>query len=379
MEPFKIDVDPAELADLHRRIAGTRWVRQAGGDDWDRGVPEAYLRELAEHWLHRYDWSAAQDELNRLPQYLTGIDGATVHFVHSPSSAPDAVPILITSGWPGSLAEFLDVVGPLNAEGFHVVIASIPGYGFSTPLTEPGWDIPRVARAWLELMDRLGYERFVVQGGDWGSFISLDIARIAPERVLGAHVNFLAVFPSGDLEELAGLDDEDRQRLAGLGRFDADGMGYLKLLSTRPRTPAYGLNDSPVGLLAWIAEKYVEWSGPGAGTIDRDRLLTTVMLYWLPGAIGSSAQMYYEVERLQRAADGPPPAVTVPIGVAVFPCDCFLPVRKLAERAYPSITRWDEHDRGGHFPALEVPELYVRSVVDFARTLGGQTVEHTRG
>jgi epoxide hydrolase len=147
MEPFKIDIDPAELADLRRRIADTRWVRQAGGDDWDRGVPESYLRELAGHWQHRYDWSAAQDELNRLPQYLTEIDGATVHFVHSPSSAPGAVPILITSGWPGSLAEFLDVVGPLNAEGFHVVIASIPGYGFSTPLTEPGWDIPRAARA----------------------------------------------------------------------------------------------------------------------------------------------------------------------------------------------------------------------------------------
>jgi microsomal epoxide hydrolase len=369
MEPFRIDVDKAELDELRRRIADTRWVRQAGGDTWDRGVPESYLRELADYWQDDYDWYAAQDELNRIPQYTTTIDGATVHFAHVPSPVPDAVPVLITSGWPGSLAEFTDVIGPLNAEGFHVVIASIPGYGFSTPLTEPGWGAPRVARAWLELMDRLGYDRFIAQGGDWGSFISLEMARTAPDRVLGVHVNFLAVFPSGAPGELAELDAEDQRRLGGLGRFDADGAGYLKLLSTRPRTPAYGLNDSPVGLLAWIAEKYVEWSGPGPATIPRDRLLTSVMLYWLPGAIGSSAQMYYEMEQEQRAADAPPPPITVPIGVAVYPYDCFLPVRRLAERAYPSITRWEEFDRGGHFPALEVPELYLRSVRDFARTL----------
>ena len=369
MKPFQIDVDKAELDDLWRRIAGTRWVRQAGGDGWDRGVPESYLRELADYWQNGYDWFAAQDELNRIPQYTTTIDGATVHVVHARSAVPDAVPVLITSGWPGSLAEFIDVIGPLNACGFHVVVASIPGYGFSTPLTEPGWDVPRVARAWLELMGRLGYDRFVVQGGDWGSFISLEMARTAPERVLGAHVNFLTVLPSGDPDELAGLDEEDQRRLAGLARFDADGTGYFKLQSTRPRTPAYALNDSPVGLLAWIAEKYVEWSGPGEATIDRDRLLTSVMLYWLPGAIGSSMQMYYEVERLRRAADSPPPAVTVPVGVAVYAYDVFLPVRRLAERDHPSITHWDEFDRGGHFPALEVPELYVRSVRDFARTL----------
>lgn len=367
MEAFRIDVGKPELDDLRSRIASTRWVRQTSGDGWDRGVPDSYLRELADYWQNGYDWFAVQEELNRIPQYTTTIDGATIHFAHAPSAEPGAVPLIITSGWPGSLAEFVDVIDPLNAAGFHVVIPSIPGYGFSTPLTDPGWHVPRVARAWLDLIGRLGYERFIAQGGDWGSFISLEMARTAPERVLGTHVSFLAVFPSGDPDQLAGLDDEDQRRLAGLARFDTDGAGYLKLLSTRPRTPAYGLNDSPVGLLAWIAEKYVEWSGPG--TIDRDRLLTSVMLYWLPGAIGSSAQMYFEADQLQRAASSPPSAINVPIGVAVYRYDCFLPVRRLAEQAFPSIIRWDEFDRGGHFPALEVPELYVRSVRDFARTL----------
>jgi microsomal epoxide hydrolase len=388
MIEFRIDIPQAELHDLRRRIAATRWSEDISGVGWSRGVPQDYLRRMADYWLHQYDWRAAEARLNRLPQYITEIDGARVHFLHVRSPEPRATPLILTHGWPGSVAEFLNVIGPLtdpvthggNAEdAFHLVIPSIPGFGFSGPLTEPGWSIPRIARAWAELMRRLGYDRYGAQGGDFGSPISLELGRVAPAEVIGVHVNMLATFPSGDPAELADLSEQDQGRLGRLAEFDTDGSGYLKLLSTRPQTVSYALNDSPVGQLAWIVERFKEWTAAELPehAFDRDQLLTNVMIYWLTGTAGSSAQLYYEVTALQRRAAATKPdmlsgyreqPITVPVGVAVFPQDCILPLRRLADRDIATIVHWKEFDRGGHFPAMEMPGLFVDEVRTFFRS-----------
>jgi microsomal epoxide hydrolase len=378
VERFHLEVTDAELDDLRRRIAATRWSPEVPGIGWERGVPPGYLRSLAEYWLNEYDWRAAEVELAALPQFRTEIDGATVWFAHVRSPEPDATPLLLTHGYPGSIAEFLDVIGPLTdpaahggdpADAFHLVIPSIPGFGFSGPTPGPGWNFDRTARAWAELMSRLGYENYVAQGGDFGSMVSLDVARVDPAHVAGVHTNMMVAFPSGDPAELADLDERDQDRLARLGRFDADGSGYMKLLGTRPVTVSHALNDSPVGLLAWIIERFKEWTFPAEvpeDAIDRDRLLTNVMIYWLTGTANSSAQLYYEDVQSRGATPAP---VTVPVGVAVFPNDCIVPIRRLADRDYPTITHWSEFDRGGHFAAMEQPELYAQDVREFVRSL----------
>jgi pimeloyl-ACP methyl ester carboxylesterase len=383
MEPFKIDVPQADIDDLHRRITATRWPDELPGVGWKRGVPLGYLRELAEYWRDEYDWRSAEAELNQLPQYTTKIDGATIHFLHVRSPEPDATPLLLTHGWPGSMAEFLDVVGPLSdprthggdpAVAFHLVIPSIPGYGFSQPLAETGWDVPRIAAAWAELMRRLGYERYGTQGGDAGSVISLEIARADPDHVIGAHVNMLMTFPSGDPAELADLSETDQARLGKLGRFDAELSGYMKVMATRPQTLAYGLNDSPVGLLAWIVEKFGEWTDSDStpeDAVNRDRMLTNISIYWFTQSAGPSAHFYYEgAEGVRQAAAGvQPPPLTTPVGVAVFPHDIFVPLRRLADRDIPTLSHWTEFDRGGHFAAMEQPKLLTDDIRSFFRSL----------
>ncbi|WP_212991976.1 epoxide hydrolase family protein [Actinoplanes auranticolor] len=386
MQPFRVTIRQTELDDLRRRLAQTRYAPDVPGVGWTRGVPADYLRQLVQHWLTSYDWRTAEAQLNRYPQFTTTIDGANVHFMHVRSPEPDALPLVLTHGWPGSIAEFLDVIGPLTdpvayggraEDAFHLVIPSIPGFGFSGPLSEPGWDINRVAAAWVELMARLGYDSYGAQGGDFGSPISLAVGRLDPKRVVGVHCNMLTVFPSGDESELAGLSEADLSRLGGLARFDADGSGYRKLLSTRPQTVAYALNDSPAGQLAWIVERFKEWTGGAVPdeVIDRDQLITNVMIYWLTNTAGSSAQLYYEITESQRRltadANGDmldgyrEQPLTVPLGVAVFPHDCFNPVRAFADRDFDTITHWTEFERGGHFPALEVPDLLVKDVRTF--------------
>ncbi len=390
MQPFTINIRQTELDDLRRRLAQTRWSPDLPETGWTRGVPLAYLKELVAHWLTSYDWRQAEARLNRLPQFTTTIDGANVHFVHVRSPEPAAVPLIMTHGWPGSVAEFLDVIGPLTnpaayggdpADAFHLVIPSIPGFGFSGPLPAAGWTIDRIAGAWVELMRRLGYERYGAQGGDFGSPISLAVGRLDPEHVLGVHSNMLTVFPSGDPAELEGLGEQDMARLGRLARFDADGSGYRKLLATRPQTVSYALNDSPAGQLAWIVERFKEWTDAAVpdDVIDRDLLLTNVMIYWLTNTAGSSAQLYCEITEQQRRATEDPNAemlagyreqpLVVPLGVAVFPEDCILPIRRFADRDFSTITHWSEFDRGGHFPALEVPQLFVDDVRTFFRSL----------
>ncbi|MEU2073823.1 epoxide hydrolase family protein [Streptomyces sp. NPDC013489] len=382
MHPFRIDIPQAQLDDLHRRLDATRWPDELPGVGWDRGVPVGYLKELAEYWRTSFDWRAAEAQLNAHPQFVEEIDGAQVHFLHVTSPEPDATPLLLTHGWPGSVAEFLDVIGPLTdprahgsdpSEAFHLVIPSIPGYGFST-LTEPGWDTARIARAWAELMARLGYGKYIAQGGDAGAVISLELGRIDPEHVLGVHVNMLMTFPSGDPAEFEGLDERDQARLGKLARFDAELSGYMKLQQTRPQTLAYGLTDSPVGQLAWIVEKFLDWTGATElpeDAVDRDRLLSNVTIYWLTATAGSSAQFYYEgAAGVRAAASGAvPPPVTVPVGVAVFPDDIFVPIRRFADRDLPNIAHWTEFEQGGHFAALEQPAALTGDIRAFARAL----------
>jgi pimeloyl-ACP methyl ester carboxylesterase len=373
VQPFRIDIPDAALDDLRDRLARTRWPDELPGAGWAYGVPLGYLRELAEYWRAGYDWRAQEARLNQFPQFITTIDGARVHFLHVRSPEPQALPVVITHGWPGSVAEFLDVIGPLTdpgahggdpADAFHLVIPSIPGYGFSGPTDGTGWTTARVAKAWTELMRRLGYQRYGAQGGDWGAFVSPEVGRADPDHVVGVHVNAatFGFIPFGDVgsEELATFTDAEKARLQRLKWFLSDGNAYFQIQATRPQTLAYGLADSPVGQLAWNVEKFKEWTHPAEDppecAVDRDQLLTNVMLYWLTGTAGSAARLYYE--NMHAASWGQPPATT-PTGVAVFAED--VAIRRYAERAN-NIVHWSEFDRGGHFAAMEAPDLFVQDV-----------------
>jgi epoxide hydrolase len=383
MNPFRIDIPQVDLDDLRSRLDRTRWPHELPDVDWDRGVPVAYLSEMAEYWRSIYDWRAAEAKLNQFPQFTTKVDGANVHFLHVRSPEPNAVPLILTHGWPGSVAEFLHVIGPLSDpashgadpnDAFHLVIPSVPGFGFSGPVSEKGWDIVRVARAWAELMRRLGYDKYLAQGGDLGAFVSLVLAGVDHEHVGGAHVNTFITPPSGDPAELEGLSEADQVRLAQMAEFISERSGYMRIHATRPQTLSYAFTDSPVGQLAWIAEKFMEWTDSDKvpeDAVDRDLLLTNVMIYWLTGTAGSSAQIYYESAPFLPTAPVTPslPPVPVPLGVAVFPRDFILPIRRLAERSFPNIVHWSEFDRGGHFAAMEEPDLFVDDLRAFARTV----------
>jgi pimeloyl-ACP methyl ester carboxylesterase len=376
IRPFRIDVPQSDLDDLHRRLDATRWPDELPGVGWTRGVPLGYLRELARHWRHEYDWRAQEKLLGDLPQYVTEIDGATVHFVHVRSPEPGALPLVLTHGWPGSIVEFLDVIGPLTdpaahggdpADAFHVVIPSLPGFGFSGPTRDAGWDTRRIARAWAELMARLGYERYGAQGGDFGALVSPDLGRVDGEHVAGVHVNAATVgfIPFGGVDEDT-LTDVEKARWARQQRFLDDGNAYFQVQATRPQTIAYALTDSPVAQLAWIVEKFKEWTHPvdalPEAVLDRDRMLTNVMLYWLTGTAGSAARLYHEAVHTSEW----PYRTEVPTGVAVFAED--ISIRRFAEETN-TITRWSDFDTGGHFAAMEVPDLLVGDVREFFRGL----------
>ncbi|MFI5537626.1 epoxide hydrolase family protein [Nocardia sp. NPDC051900] len=375
--PFRIEIPQRQLDDLRIRLDATRWPAPLPGDDWDTGVPTAWLRELADHWRTGYDWRAAEAQLNSYPQYTTEIDGQTIHFLHVRSPESDALPLLLTHGWPGSVAEFLDVIGPLSdprshgdpADAFHLVIPSLPGFGFSGPVAETGWSVTRIAAAWAELMGRLGYERYGVQGGDIGAAVSPEVGRTVPDQVVGVHVNGapgLPPLPRAEAE-LASLTELERDRVRRMQAFMREEYGYVAIQSTRPQALAYGLTDSPVGQLAWIIDKFREWTHPRAvepdKILDRDRLLTNVMIYWLTGTAGSSAYVGYA----QDAPWGEPKRNSgVPTAVLVFAHD--VGIRRYAEEAN-TITRWNDVDRGGHFAAMEEPALLTADIREFFRDL----------
>jgi epoxide hydrolase len=377
IHPFRIDIPQAELDVLAGKLDSVRWPAPLPGDDWDTGVPTKWLRSLAEYWRSGYDWRAAERELNAFPQFTTTIDGQNIHFLHVRSAEPGAMPLILTHGWPGSVAEFLDVIAPLTdpaahggdpADAFHVVIPALPGFGFSGPVAEAGWTTNRIARAWVELMRRLGYERFAAQGGDIGSSVSPELGRVAPDRVIGVHVNaanFLPPLPMAD-DERASLTDLERDRVARVETFMQQEFGYIAIQSTRPQTIGYGLVDSPVALLAWMTDKFREWTHPRQTlpdeVIGRDRLLTNVMLYWLTGTAGSAAYVGYA----QHDGWGQKANSGVPTAVMAFAHD--VAIRRYAEREV-TIVRWTDVDRGGHFAALEEPELLVTDVREFLRAL----------
>jgi pimeloyl-ACP methyl ester carboxylesterase len=377
IRPFRIDVPQTALDELAAKLDSVRWPAPLPGDDWDTGVPTKWLRTLAEYWRSGYDWRAAERELNAFPQFTTTIDGQNIHFLHVRSAEPGAMPLILTHGWPGSVAEFLDVIGPLtdpaahggdSADAFHVVIPALPGFGFSGPVTDAGWTTNRIARAWVELMSRLGYERFAAQGGDIGSSVSPELGRVAPDRVIGVHVNaanFLPPLPMAD-EERASLTDLERDRVARVETFMREEIGYIAIQSTRPQTIGYGLVDSPVALLAWMTDKFREWTHPRPTlpdeVIGRDRLLTNVMLYWLTGTAGSAAYVGYA----QHEGWAPKANSGVPTAVMAFAHD--IAIRRYAERE-ATVVRWTDVDRGGHFAALEEPQLLVADVREFFRTL----------
>jgi epoxide hydrolase len=378
VRPFRIEIPQADLDDLNERLARTRFPDELPDVGWSRGVPLDFLMELAEYWRTSYDWREHEAKLNELPQFATKIDGQNVHFLHVRSPEPEALPLILTHGWPGSVVEFLDIIGPLTdpranggdpADAFHLVIPSIPGFGFSGPTREVGWTGQRIAAAFTELMRRLGYDRYGAQGGDVGAGVSPDLGRAAPDRVVGVHVNAATIgfmpFPPLDEAELAQLTDSEKARVQRIGECMAEDFGYAQIQSTRPQTLAYGLTDSPVGQLAWIVEKFQEWTH---GTerpedaVDRDRLLTNVMLYWITGTAGSSGRLYYEDA---HSGHWPEPS-GVPTGVAVFAED--IAIRRYAEQSN-TIVHWSEFDRGGHFAAMEAPDLLIGDVRTFFRGL----------
>ena len=377
--PFRIEVPEDALGDLRERLGRTRWPEAEKVDDWSQGVPLSYLRELCRHWAEDYDWRATERRLNLLPQFRTEVDGLGIHFLHVRSPHPDAFPVVLTHGWPGSVVEFLKVIGPLTdptahggdaADAFHLVIPSLPGYGFSDRPAQPGWGVERIAGAWARLMARLGYRRYGAQGGDWGTSVSTAIAQQDPEHVAGIHLTPPLAPP--DPATLDDLTDRERAALASLEHAAEWESGYSQEHATRPQTIGYGLVDSPAALCAWIVEKLWAWTdhdGQLETVLTRDELLDNVMLYWLPGTGASSARLYWEsIRQVNRWISGPvTDTVAVPTGCSIFPRELQRPSRRWAARRFLDIRWWNELDKGGHFAAFEQPELFVDEVRSFFR------------
>lgn len=365
IHPFRIDVPQAELDDLRDRLARVRYPAAAQRDD--QGIAQERLAHLAEYWREKFDWRAAEARINAFPQFTTTIDGQNIHFIHVRSQHADATPLLLAHGWPGSVVEFLDVIEPLTnpAEGhaFHVVIPSIPGFGPSGPITAPDWSPARIGAAFAELMARLGYERYGVQGGDWGAGLVRATAAHAPEHVIGVHLNYQ---PHGPVPDTTGFSEDDIARNERIRDFIANRPAYWRVHETRSQTLGYALADSPIATLAWYGEKLDAWADPSAPLSD-DQILTDIALHWFCGTTATAPRIGAEA----AAVPGPPPAVTVPLAVMVFPYDIVQPVRSVVEKTNPTLVRWTEAERGGHFAALEVPEIFVADVREFFAGLAG--------
>jgi pimeloyl-ACP methyl ester carboxylesterase len=379
IEPFRIDVPQADLDDLRDRLARTRWPDELPGAGWDYGIPLDYTRELAEYWRTGYDWRVHEARLNGFGQFTTTIDGQRIHFLHVRSAVPDALPLVITHGWPGSVVEMLDVIGPLTdptahggaaGDAFHVVIPSIPGYGFSSQPTEAGWDSGRIAEAWTELMHRLGYTRFFAQGGDQGAGVTDAMGRQAPEGLLGLHFNFLDAIPKELLTATLTPRIFTHPEREQLGKVVAVFMrGYISEMGEHPQTIGYSLLDSPIGLAAWMldhdADSYEKISrafleGEQTGNLSRDNILDNITLYWVTGSGASTSRLYWETSRAAAASfKDPPPHVKLPVGYTVFPDELFQAPRHWVKHAYHNLVYFNEAAKGGHFAAWEEPELFA--------------------
>ncbi|MET8862658.1 epoxide hydrolase family protein [Nonomuraea sp. NPDC004580] len=384
--PFRIDVPKDDLDDLQQRLARTRWAEELPPDDsapagpvppgWEYGVPVGYVKQLVERWRTGYDWRAWEARLNAYPQFTTEIDGQTIHFLHVRSPEPDATPLILTHGWPTTVAEWLEVIGPLTdpralggdpEDAFHLVIPSLPGFGFSGPTKERGWDRYRVARAWAELMRRLGYDRYGAAGNDGGSLVSPEVGRTDPEHVVGVHVTQVFSFPSGDPAELEQLTEDERGKLDFAKWFVENRGAYDKLQSTEPQTLAHALADSPAGLLGWHAQLL--------GPLDQDVVLTNVMICWLTNTAASAARFSYEdaatapaTQKTNGRGTTVPEPTTVPLGLANFAWD-YQSIRTFAQRDHKNIVSWNVYDRGSHFAAQDAPDLLVDDMRRFFRNL----------
>jgi pimeloyl-ACP methyl ester carboxylesterase len=386
---FRVEMPDDAIADLRRRIAATRWPHKELVADRSQGVQLATIQELARYWADGYDWRACEARLNALPQFKTEIDGVDIHFIHVKSPHENALPLIMTHGWPGSIIELLDTVGPLTdptahggraEDAFNLVLPSIPGYGFSGEPTELGWDAGRTARAWAELMNRLGYTRYVAQGGDVGAIVTDAMGRQAPAGLLGIHINVL-VQAIGLKDQLPTESKQERAAREALDTFTTDGFGYYLEQATRPQTIGYSLLDSPVELAAWFldhdTDSYYKISrafvdGEPVGNLTRDNIVDNITLYWLTGTGASAARSYWEIGRAQAAADTAgqaPPAVSVPVGFTTFPGEVWAAPRSWVEAVYPNPTYFNEVDRGGHFAAWEEPELFATEIRTAFRSL----------
>jgi pimeloyl-ACP methyl ester carboxylesterase len=372
--PFRISASDAELDELRRRLRATRWPERETVSDWSQGIPLAYVQEVCTYWAEKYDWRAREARLNAFPQFRTQIDGLGIHFIHVRSPHPGALPIVLTHGWPGSVVEFHKVIGPLAdptahggsaADAFHVVCPSLPGYAYSDKPSRNGWNVGRTAQAWGQLMERLGYRRWVAQGGDWGAIVTTMIGVQQPPGCAAIHLNMPWVTP--DPDTMSSLTPAEQKCIESFQYYERWDSGYSKEQSTRPQTVGYGLVDSPAGQAAWILEKFWAWTdcnGHPENALTRDELLDNVMLYWLPAAGASSARMYWE-----SFNQAPMDPVALPTGCSIFPKEIIRPSRRWAARRYQNLIHWNELPRGGHFAAFEQPELFVKELRDCFRSL----------
>jgi len=379
IESFHLAVPQSELDDLANRLTNIRWPDAETVDDTSQGPPLAKLKALAAHWHDAYDWRACEALLNGYGQYRTEIDGLGIHFLHIRSPEPDALPLLMTHGWPGSVLEFRDVIGPLidpvthggaAADAFHLVIPSLPGFGFSDKPTGPGWSVGRIAGAWATLMQRLGYDRWTAQGGDWGAGVTTILGYMAPPGLVGIHLNMVLFQPTDD--ERANADPHEQKMLADAERYDEQYSGYYKLQNTRPQSVAYSLADSPIGLAAWVYALFQDVSDSGGNperVFSLDVMLDDIMLYWLPNAGPSSARLYWETAQTMRQGGMPTAPMDTPSGISMFPGEQVRLSRRWAESRFAKLVHFGEPEHGGHFPALEQPAAFVDEVRQTFRNL----------
>lgn len=373
IEPFRLNVPQSALDDLARRLEYARLPDPETAEGWSQGVPLAGMRELLAYWRSTYDWRRCETLLNRLGQFRTNINGVGINFLHIRSPHPKALPLILTHGWPGSLLEFRKVIGPLSepmapavADAFHLVIPSLPGYGWSGKPSATGWNIRSIAQAWSILMSRLGYTNYVAQGGDWGAAVTTELGRLRPRGLLGIHLSQPFVTPKEPPNEV--LSFEERRARGMVRYYRKFDSGYARQQSTRPQTLGYALTDSPIGQAAWIYEKYREWAdcnGDPTTIFSMDEMIDNIMFYWLPAAATSAARLYWEA----AAEESPPARLNIPVGCSIFPKDIVRAPRSWAERSFSNIIYWNELDRGGHFAAWEQPELFVQEVRACFRSL----------
>lgn len=378
ISPFRVAIAETELQDLRRRVSQTRWPEHETCDDWSQGTPLAYTRELADYWCNDYDWRRFEQRLNQWPQFTTGIEGIDIHFIHRRSPRADALPIIISHGWPGSVAEFHKVIDALAdpvahggraEDAFHVVVPSLPGFGFSGKPEVTGTSVETIGRMWGTLMSRLGYDRYVAQGGDWGAMITQNMALTETTHCAGIHINMPIVAP--DPDTMDSLTPQEQSALEGMTFYSEWDSGYSKQQSTRPQTLSYGLADSPVGQMAWIVEKFYAWTDCERDGVkhpehilSKDELLDNVMLYWLTNSAASSARLYWESFNKPNLTK-----IEMPVGCSIFPKEIFRTSRRWAEKRFTNLIYWNELDKGGHFAAFEQPQLYLEEIRNCFRGL----------